>query len=120
MVSTAFADAHPDAVDAWRRAEARALTLIASDRDAAATAVGAELNISPADAANQLGQGVFLSPADLASPEWLGTPDQVGGLARNLVSAAEFLKRQQKIDAVPDLATVQKAIYNKGLPSALS
>ncbi|WP_405149715.1 ABC transporter substrate-binding protein [Sphaerisporangium sp. NBC_01403] len=120
VVSTAFADAHPDAVDAWRRAEARALTLIASDRDAAATAVGAELNISPADAANQLGQGVFLSPADLASPEWLGTPDQVGGLARNLVSAAEFLKRQQKIDAVPDLATVRKAIYNKGLPSALS
>ncbi|MEV7967933.1 ABC transporter substrate-binding protein [Sphaerisporangium sp. NPDC088356] len=120
VVSTAFAEAHPDAVDAWRRAEARALTLIATDRDAAATAVGAELNISPADAANQLGQGVFLSPADLSSQEWLGTPDQVGGLARNLVSAAEFLKRQQKIDAVPDLATVQKASYNKGLPRALS
>ncbi|MCW2880684.1 MAG: putative transporter substrate-binding protein [Sphaerisporangium sp.] len=120
VVSTAFVAAHPDAVDAWRKVEAKALTLIASDRDAAATAVGAELNISPADAGNQLSQGVFLPPAALAGPEWLGTPGKVGGLAQNLVSAAEFLKRQQKIDAVPDLATVRKAIYNKGLPSALS
>ncbi len=30
-----------------------------------------------------------------------------------------FLKDQQKIDAVPDLATVQKAIYVKGLPDVL-
>lgn len=120
VVSTAFVNAHPDAVDAWRKAEAKALTLIANDRDAAAAAVGTELNISPAEAGHQLSQGVFLSPADLAGPEWLGTPGKVGGLAQNLVSAAEFLKNQQKIDAVPDLATVEKAIYNKGLPSALS
>ncbi|MEU9889934.1 glycine betaine ABC transporter substrate-binding protein [Sphaerisporangium sp. NPDC051011] len=120
VVSTAFAEAHPDAVDAWRKAEARALTLIKTDRQAAAAAVGAELNISPADAGNQLSQGVFLDPADLSSPEWLGTPGKAGGLAGDLVSAAEFLKGQQKIDAVPDLATVQKAIYTKGLPDALS
>ncbi|RCG26555.1 glycine/betaine ABC transporter substrate-binding protein [Sphaerisporangium album] len=120
VVSTAFANAHPDAVDAWREAEARALTLIKSDKDAAAAAVGAELNIAPADAANQLAQGVFLDPADLSGPEWLGTPEKPGGLAGNLVSAAEFLKEQKKIDAVPDLATVQKAIYTKGLPDALS
>ncbi|WP_214417166.1 taurine ABC transporter substrate-binding protein [Sphaerisporangium fuscum] len=120
VVSTAFAGAHPDAVDAWRKAEARALTLIASDRNAAAASVGAELNLSPADAANQLSQGVFLSPADLAGPEWLGTPGKVGGLAHDLLSAAEFLKSQQKIDAVPDLATVEKAIYTKGLPDVLS
>ncbi|MFC4588593.1 taurine ABC transporter substrate-binding protein [Sphaerisporangium corydalis] len=120
VVSTAFVTAHPDAVDAWRRAEAKALTLIADDRDAAAAAVGAELNISPADAKNQLAQGVFLSPSDLSSEEWLGTPGKVGGLARNLVSAAEFLKAQQKIDSVPGLPAVEKAIYNKGLPDALS
>jgi taurine transport system substrate-binding protein len=119
VVSTAFIDAHPDAVDAWRKAEAKALTLIADDRDAAAGAVGKELNISAADAKSQLSQGVFLKPADLAAPEWLGTPEKVGALAGNLVSAAQFLKDQQKIDAVPDLATVEKAIYTKGLPSAL-
>ncbi|MBE3009638.1 ABC transporter substrate-binding protein [Microbispora sp. NEAU-D428] len=120
VVSTAFIQAHPDAVDAWRKVEARALDLIADDPDAAAQAVGAELNLGKDEAKAQLSQGVFLKPADLASPEWLGTPDKVGGLAQNLVSAAQFLKDQQKIDAVPDLATVERAIYTKGLPGALT
>ncbi len=119
VVSTSFAQAHPEAVDAWRKAEAQALDLIGTDPAAAANAIGAELNISPADAQNQLSQGVFLKPADIASDEWLGTEAKVGKIAENLVSAAQFLKDQQKIDAVPDLATVQKAIYVKGLPDVL-
>jgi taurine transport system substrate-binding protein len=120
VVGTAFIQAHPEAVDAWRKAEAQALDVIASDPAAAAKAVGQELNLSPEDAQRQLSQGVFLKPADLASDEWLGTEAKVGKLADNLVSASEFLKSQQKIDAVPDLATVQKSIYVKGLPDVLS
>jgi taurine transport system substrate-binding protein len=119
VVSTAFADAHPDAVDAWRKAEAQALDQIATNPAGAAKAIGAELNLSPAEAQSQLSQGVFLKPADLAGDEWLGTEGKVGKLADNLVSAAEFLKGQQKIDAVPQLADVQKAIYVKGLPGVL-
>jgi taurine transport system substrate-binding protein len=119
VVSTAFATAHPEAVDAWRKVEAQALNLIATDPAAAATSIGAELNLSPAEAQDQLSQGVFLKPAEVASPEWLGTEGQVGKLADNLVSAAEFLKSQQKIDAVPSLADVQKAVYVKGLPGVL-
>ncbi|WP_433306352.1 glycine betaine ABC transporter substrate-binding protein [Actinoplanes sp. CA-030573] len=119
VVSTAFATAHPDAVDAWRKAEAQALNTIASDPAGAAKAIGVELNLSPQEAQDQLSQGVFLKPADISSPEWLGTEGHVGNLAANLVSAAEFLKSQQKIDAVPALADVQKAIYVKGLPDVL-
>lgn len=119
VVSTAFADAHPEAVDAWRKAEAQALDIIANDPAAASKAVGAELNLSADDALNQLKQGVFLKPADISSAEWLGTENNVGKLADNLVSAAEFLKSQQKIDAVPALDAVQKSIYVKGLPSVL-
>jgi taurine transport system substrate-binding protein len=44
VVSTAFATAHPEAVDAWRKAEAQAL--------------GAELNLSATEARSQLSQGV--------------------------------------------------------------
>jgi len=120
VVSTPFIQAHPDAVDAWRKAEAQALDLIAGDPAAASKSIGAELNLTPEEAQSQLEQGVFLKPADLASDEWLGTEAKVGKLADNLVSAAQFLKDQQKIDAVPDLATVQKAIYVKGLPDVLS
>ncbi|MGK5681370.1 taurine ABC transporter substrate-binding protein [Actinoplanes sp. URMC 104] len=119
VVTTAFIEAHPEAVDAWRKVEAQALDLIASDPDAAAKAIGTELNLSPAEAKDQISQGVFLKPADLASDEWLGTEGKVGKLADNLVSAAEFLKNQQKIDAVPSLADVQKAVYVKGLPGVL-
>ncbi|MDR7275157.1 taurine ABC transporter substrate-binding protein [Catenuloplanes atrovinosus] len=120
VVSTAFIEAHPEAVDAWRKAEAQALDLIASDPGAAAQAVGAELNISPEDTRHQLSQGVFLKPADLATPEWLGTEGAPGKLADNLVAAAQFLHDQKKIDAVPDLATVQRSIYVKGLPGVLA
>ncbi|MBU2665388.1 ABC transporter substrate-binding protein [Actinoplanes bogorensis] len=120
VVSTDFITNHPEAVDAWRKVEAQALELIAADPAAAAKAVGAELNLSPEEAQDQLSQGVFLKPADLASDEWLGTPGKVGKLADNLVSAAEFLKGQQKIDAVPALADVQKAVYVQGLPDVLS
>ncbi|AGL18206.1 ABC transporter substrate-binding protein [Actinoplanes sp. N902-109] len=120
VLSTAFAQAHPDAVDAWRKAESQALDVIHNDPATAATAIGQELNLSPEDAQHQLSQGVYLKPADLASDEWLGTEAKVGKLADNLLSAARFLKDQQKIDAVPDLATVQKAVYVKGLPDALS
>jgi taurine transport system substrate-binding protein len=120
VVSTAFIQAHPDAVAAWRKAEGQALDLIASDPATAAKAVGAELNLSPADAQHQLSQGAFLKPADLCSPEWLGTPGSVGKIADNLVAAAQFLKDQQKIDAVPDLETVRKAVYVEGLPGDLT
>ncbi|MEU7842697.1 ABC transporter substrate-binding protein [Micromonospora sp. NPDC049114] len=119
VVATAFVKAHPDAVDAWRKAESQALNLIHSDPAAAAKSVGIELNLSPEEAQRQLSQGVFLKPADLASPAWLGTSAAKGQLADNLVSAAQFLKDQQKIEAVPDLATVQAAIYTEGLPDVL-
>ncbi|MBG0561115.1 taurine ABC transporter substrate-binding protein [Actinoplanes aureus] len=119
VVSTAFAEAHPEAVDAWRKVEAQALDIIANDPAAASKAVGAELNLSPDEALNQLEQGVFLKPADVASPQWLGTEGNVGKIADNLVSAAEFLKSQQKIDAVPTLDQVRKSVYVKGLPSVL-
>ncbi|MEU7750284.1 ABC transporter substrate-binding protein [Micromonospora sp. NPDC049101] len=119
VVSTAFADAHPEAVDAWRKAEAKALDLIATDPTAAATAVGRELNLDTAAAQHQLSQGVFLKPADLASPEWLGSPEKVGALADNLYNAAVFLKGQKKVDAIPDRSVFEAAVYTKGLPSVL-
>ncbi|GAA0405832.1 ABC transporter substrate-binding protein [Micromonospora gifhornensis] len=119
VVATDFVEAHPAAVDAWRKAQSQALNLIHDDPAAAAKSVGAELNLSPEEAQRQLSQGVFLKSEDLASPEWLGTSAAKGKLADNLVSAAQFLKDQQKIDAVPDLATVQAAIYTVGLPDAL-
>ncbi|KDQ03353.1 aliphatic sulfonate ABC transporter substrate-binding protein [Rhodococcus sp. GOMB7] len=119
VVSTAFAKNHPEIVDTWRQVQARALTTIATDPNAAAEAVAAQLGASKEDAAAQLKQGVFLTPEQISSPEWLGTEGAPGNLAVNLQSAAQFLAEQKQIDSVPDLAVFQNALYVKGLPDVL-
>ncbi|MEU0130890.1 MULTISPECIES: ABC transporter substrate-binding protein [unclassified Streptomyces] len=120
VASTAFIEKQPEVITAWRKAQAQALDLIHDDPSAAAGAVGKQLGISPQDAAAQLKQGIFLKPAEQADAKWLGRPGQVGGLARNLHSAAEFLAGQKQIPAAPELPELEKAVYVEGLGDAVS
>jgi taurine transport system substrate-binding protein len=119
VVSSSFATEHPEAVDKWREVQARALTLIKDDPNAAAQAIAAQLGTTPEDAANQLKQGTYLTVAELTSPTWLGTEGNPGNVAENLHSAAEFLAEQQQIPSAPPLDIFQKAIYTKGLPGVV-
>ncbi|MBK8730117.1 MAG: ABC transporter substrate-binding protein [Tetrasphaera sp.] len=119
VVSNALAAKHPDVVDAWRTAETAGTTLIREKPEEAAKAVAAELGISPEDAAGQLSQGVFLSPEEQSSADWLGTDGSPGALASNLHDAASFLAELKKIPAAPAEDVFSKAIYTKGLPGAL-
>ena len=118
-VSDDFAAAHPDVVDKWRQQEARALTTIKDDPDAAAKAIAAEIGLSPEDVAGQLKQGTYLNPDQVGSPEWLGSDGRPGNIAVNLESASQFLAEQKQIPAAAPLKTFQDAIYTKGLPDAL-
>ncbi|KRD07703.1 glycine/betaine ABC transporter substrate-binding protein [Mycobacterium sp. Root265] len=118
-VRTEFADAHPEVVDIWRQQEARALDVIKDDPEAAAKAIAAEVGLTPEDLAGQLKQGVYLTPAEVASPEWLGSDGKPGNIAANLQSASEFLAEQKQIPEAAPLKTFQDAIYTKGLPDAL-
>ncbi|AQA03495.1 glycine/betaine ABC transporter substrate-binding protein [Mycobacterium sp. MS1601] len=120
VVSTEFADAHPEVVDIWRQQEARALGVIKDDPDAAAKAIAAEIGLTPEETAGQLKQGVYLTPQELASAEWLGTDGAVGNIAANLQSASQFLAAQSQIPEAAPLETLQKAIYTKGLPDVLT
>jgi taurine transport system substrate-binding protein len=119
-VSNEFATAHPDVVDKWRQQEARALTTIKDDPAAAAKAIAAEIGLSPDVVAGQLKQGVYLTPEQLTSAEWLGTEGAVGNIAKNLQAASQFLAEQNQIPDAAPLKTFQDAIYTKGLPGALS
>lgn len=119
-VSDDFADAHPEVVDKWRQQEARALDVIKNDQGAAAKAIAAEIGLSPDEVAGQLKQGVYLTPAEVASPEWLGTEGKPGNVAANLQNASQFLAEQKQIPAASPLKTFQDAIYTKGLPDVLS
>ncbi|MDT5181473.1 MAG: taurine transport system substrate-binding protein [Mycobacterium sp.] len=118
-VADDFASAHPEVVDKWRQQEARALTTIKDDPDAAAKAIAAEIGVSPEDVAGQLKQGVYLTPEQVSSPEWLGSDGAPGNIAANLESASQFLAEQKQIPAAAPLKTFQDAIYTKGLPDAL-
>jgi taurine transport system substrate-binding protein len=118
-VRTEFADAHPDVVDKWRQQEARALDTIKNDPDAAAKAIAAEIGLTPEDVAGQLKQGVYLTPAEVASTEWLGSEGKPGNIAANLESASQFLAEQKQIPSAATLKTFQDAVYTKGLPDAL-
>lgn len=120
VVSDEFAEAHPDVVDIWRQQEARALDVIRDDPDAAAKAIGAEIGLSADDVKGQLAQGVYLTPAEVASPEWLGSEGEPGNLAASLESASQFLAEQKQIPGAASLQTFQDAIYTKGLPGAIT
>jgi taurine transport system substrate-binding protein len=120
VVSTEFAEAKPEVVDVWRQQQARALTTIADEPEVAAKAIAAEIGLSPEETAGQLKQGVYLTPAEVASPEWLGSEGTPGNLAANLQSASEFLAEQKQIPEAAPLETFEKAIYTKGLPDVLT
>lgn len=118
-VADDFASAHPEVVDTWRQQEARALTTIKGDPDAAAKAIASEIGLTPDVVAGQLKQGIYLTPDELTSAEWLGTEAAPGKIAENLESASQFLAEQKQIPAAAPLKTFQDAIYTKGLPDAL-
>jgi taurine transport system substrate-binding protein len=119
-VSEEFASAHPEVVDIWRQQEARALTTIKDDPDAAAKAIAAEIGLSPEEVAGQIKQGVYLTPEQVASPEWLGSEGKPGNIAVNLQNASQFLADQKQIPSAAPLTTFQDAIYTKGLPGVLN
>ncbi|GAB3689844.1 ABC transporter substrate-binding protein [Actinocorallia lasiicapitis] len=120
VVRTAFAGSYPKALNVWLQQQDRAIKLIRSDKDAAAAAVGRQLNLDPAEAARQIGQLVLLDGAEQKGPQYLGTPQAPGALAQNLHSAAEFLKSQNKIDSVPELSAFQQGLATKELGDAFA
>ncbi|MFD7701728.1 ABC transporter substrate-binding protein [Streptomyces caelestis] len=119
VVSNDLIAGDPQAIDAWRKAEAEALRLLRSDPDGSVKAVAAELGISAADAGAQLSQGVFLTPEQVVSADWLGTEDGPGKLLAYVTDTGRFLAGQQQIDAVPSEDVVRGAFHLEGLPDVL-
>ncbi|MFE9674395.1 ABC transporter substrate-binding protein [Streptomyces sp. NPDC006259] len=119
VVSDELIARDPRAIDAWRKAEAEALRLLKSDPGGSVKAVAAELGISETDAEAQLSQGVFLTPEQVTSADWLGTDGDPGRLLTYVTDTAGFLAGQKQIDTPPSEDVVRKAFYLKGLPDVL-
>jgi taurine transport system substrate-binding protein len=118
VVTTAFADKYPDAMQTWLDQQTRAVTLYKEDPQAAGEAVARQLNITPEEALAQMKELILLDATEQAGPDYLGTPDAPGALAQNLLSAAEFLKAQGSVEGVKTLADYQAALANKFVASA--
>ena len=119
-VSDEFAAAHPEVVDTWRQQEARAL-----DHDQGRPRRGRQGHRRRDRALARRGRrpaqaGRYLTPEEVASPEWLGSEGKPGNIAANLQSASQFLAEQKQIPSAAPLTTFQDAIYTKGLPGVLS
>jgi len=118
VVSKAFVDQYPDAVQAWIDAENKAVELYTSDPQTAAADVGKELNLTADEALAQMKDLIFLDASQQAGADYLGTPDSPGKLADNLLSAAEFLKAQQSIQGVKPLSDYQAGLANQFVAKA--
>ncbi|WP_246052644.1 glycine betaine ABC transporter substrate-binding protein [Actinocorallia herbida] len=120
VVRTEFAEKYPAALKTWLQQQDRAVKLTRTDHDAAAAAIGQELSLDPAEAGRQLDQLVLLDGAEQKGADYLGTPEAPGKLADTLFSAAEFLKAQNQIDAVPQLSVFQSGLATKALSDAFA
>ncbi|MFE1165740.1 ABC transporter substrate-binding protein [Nocardiopsis sp. NPDC058789] len=118
VVSTGFAEDHPDALATWVEQQDRAVSLLREDREEALAAIAAELNLEPEEAAEQVDQLVFLSAEEQASGDYLGTADAPGALAEHLRLTAEFLAEQGEIDAAPDTTAFENALAPAGAEHA--
>ncbi|HWJ97457.1 MAG TPA: glycine betaine ABC transporter substrate-binding protein [Acidimicrobiales bacterium] len=105
VASNAFAEKYPDVLDVWAKAQDQAVSLIQEDPDSAADIIAAELDITPEEAASQIGDLIFVRAADQAGPDYLG-----GQLAENLYATAQFNKEQGEIDKVLDQDAYQDAV----------
>lgn len=105
VVTNSFASKYPAAVQIWVDQQNAAVNKIRNDAAGAAKAIAAELNITEAEASDQLSQLIFLDATEQAGADYLG-----GGLATNLYAAALFNKNLGKIDSVKEEAAYQGAI----------
>lgn len=113
VVTNKFAEQYPEAVQVWVEQQDRAVKLFQSDPQAAAAAVGNQLNITAEEALAQMKDLIYLDAAQQAGADYLGTPDAPGKLADNLESASQFLKTQGSVKEVPPLATFQAGLANQ-------
>ena len=118
VVTSAFADKYPAAVQTWVDQENKAVQLYSSDPATASAAVGRQLNITADEALSQMKDLILLDASQQAGADYLGTPAAPGKLADNLLSAANFLKAQGSVQGVPPLASYQAGLANQFVAKA--
>ena len=93
--TTEFADANPEFMSQWAKAQDYAVRLIEDDPDAASESIAIQMGVSPSEVSDLFAGYIYLPAADQASADWLD-----GKVAQDLMTTADFLLQQGSIDGV--------------------
>lgn len=119
VVSSDFAEKHPDLVKNTLKLCRKQEKLYSDDEDKAVSALAGQLGLKENEVKTQISGSEWVSAKDQISDEYLGTSDKVGKMADNLLDTAKFLKDQKNITSVPDKSTFENAMAPEYIESVL-
>lgn len=119
VVSSDFAEKHPELVQKYIKAMQEARDLYSKDENGAVSALSDQLGLTADEIKTQIAGADWVSAKDQISSKYLGTSDKVGELADNLLDTANFLKDQKNITSVPDKSTFEKAVAPEYIEAVL-
>ena len=119
IVSSDFANEHPDVVSAWLQAENRGVQLIKRDPKKAAKIIASEFETDAATIQTQMKDLIILPGDKQLGPDHLGTSDAQGAMSETLFTTAEFLEDNDLIDDVPGQSTYDDVVDASYLQHAL-
>ncbi|UYM07785.1 taurine ABC transporter substrate-binding protein [Solicola gregarius] len=119
IVSTDFANEHPDVVADWLRAENRGVRLIKDDPQQAAQIVADEFGTDQDTIATQMKDLIILNGRQQLTADQLGTAESPGALSQTLHKTAEFLVDNDLIDSAPGETTFEDVVDPSYLQHAL-
>lgn len=93
--TTEFADANPEFMTQWAKAQDYAVQLISDDPAAASEAIAIQMGVSPNEVSDLFAGYIYLPASEQASADWLD-----GKVAQDLQTTAEFLLEQGSIEGV--------------------
>ncbi|MGN6574176.1 MAG: taurine ABC transporter substrate-binding protein [Nocardioides sp.] len=100
-----FAEANPDFMKQWAKAQDYAVQQIKDDPDKAAESIAIQMGISPKDVSDLFGGYIYLPASEQASSDWLD-----GKVAQDLITTAGFLLEQGSIKGVSSEQTYRDGV----------
>lgn len=110
MVGADFAKKYPEMVSAYIKAVAKAVDMYQNEKNTAIDVISEYLELDKDAASTQMAGSIWLSPAEQIAPEYFGTSEAEGALAKNIYDTALFLKEQGSITEVPEMSVFEEAV----------
>lgn len=110
VVKKAFAESHPEVVEAYIRALNKGVELYQQNEAEAVKAIAESLELSEENALSQMQGSIWLSAAEQLGSDYFGSSSSKGAIVKNLHDIASFLVDQGSISALPDESVFENAV----------